>query len=77
MGQRLGAGKVRHLQTQYLWVQDVFHTRRATLRKIPGPLNPADLMTKHVGAEDINRLFPLLSFYFTDGRSDLSLRASV
>ena len=24
MGQRLGAGKVRHLQTQYLWVQDVF-----------------------------------------------------
>ena len=32
----LGAANVRHVDTQWLWVQGSFHKRDATIRKIPG-----------------------------------------
>ena len=32
---RLGAAKVRHVNTQWLWVQGVFHRREATIRETP------------------------------------------
>ena len=35
MSQRLGAGMVRHVETQWLWVQGVFHRRGALIPKTP------------------------------------------
>ena len=43
---RLGAGKVRHVDTLCLLVQGVFHRREATVRKIPGIIKEADRMTR-------------------------------
>ena len=43
---RIGFGKLRHLGTQSLWLQDA-GIKRVGLSKNRGPVNPADLMTKH------------------------------
>ncbi len=44
---RQGLGKLRHLDTQTLWVQQAVRTGRIDLRKVLGEENPADLLTKH------------------------------
>ena len=49
--QRAGIGKVRHLRTQGLWVQEVRISGRIVYRKVLGEKNPADLMAKHMSAE--------------------------
>ena len=44
---RQGLGKLRHLDTHTLWVQQAVRTGRVDLRKVSGEENPADLFTKH------------------------------
>ncbi len=44
---RQGLGKLRHLDTHTLWVQQAVRTKQVDLRKIDGAVNPADLFTKH------------------------------
>ena len=44
---RQGLGKLRHLDTHTLWVQQAVRTGRVDLKKILGEENPADLFTKH------------------------------
>ena len=44
---RQGLGKMRHLDTHTLWIQQVVRSRRIDLRKVKGEENPADLLTKH------------------------------
>ena len=46
MALRLVAFKVRHIDTQWLWVQGVFQRKEGTIKKIPGIENEAALMTK-------------------------------
>jgi len=77
MALRLGAGKVRHLHTQYLWVQAVYHDRIARLNKVPGEENPADLMTKHLSGDKIDYFMDRCGFVILEGRSELSLKAAV
>ena len=43
---RKGLGKVRHLATTDLWIQDKVRSRTIELCKILGTENPADLFTK-------------------------------
>ena len=52
IGGRQGLGKLRHLETGYLWLQDVRAQRRLSIKKVKGKENPADLGTKHLGCED-------------------------
>ena len=66
---RRGLGKVRHLETGYLWLQDVVTAKRISVRKVKGTENPADLGTKHLKVEDISRHLDFLNFTFRDGRS--------
>ena len=46
MSPRQGAGKVTHVDNQWLREQGVFHRGEATIRKIPRASNEAGLMTK-------------------------------
>ena len=46
--QRRGIGKVRHLCTQSLWLQEAHATRRVQFEKIDGSRNPSDLFAKHL-----------------------------
>ena len=45
---RRGLGKIRHLATADLWVQDRLKKKDFELHRIPGVPNPADILTKHV-----------------------------
>ena len=42
-----GIGKVCHIRTQSLWLQEAHATKRLGFEKIDGSRNPFDLMTKH------------------------------
>ena len=45
---RRGLGKVWHIRTQALWLQEANATKRIYFEKVDGSRNPADLMTKHL-----------------------------
>ena len=45
---RSGLGKLRHLETHTLWVQEKVRTGAITLKKVWGEVNPADLFKKHL-----------------------------
>jgi hypothetical protein len=50
---RKGLGKVRHIETKYLWIQDLVKDGRIKLLKIKGTENPADIGTKHLSIVDM------------------------
>ena len=45
---RSGIGRVRHLATGQLWVQERIRVGEVALFKVPGGANSADMLTKHV-----------------------------
>ena len=51
--QRQGLGKLRHISVQYLWVQERVRRGALAVTKVAGADNPADLMTKHLAAQDV------------------------
>ena len=52
---RTGLGKMRHLAVAELWLQDAVRTGRVKIRKVSGKENTADMLTKHIGREDIEK----------------------
>ena len=68
---RSGLGKLRHVQTHTLWVQERVRTGAVELRKVHGDVNPADLFTKHLSSRDrINQLVQLFNCEFREGRAE-------
>ena len=70
MCNRDGLGKIRHLDLQFLWLQQAVRQGRIAMRRIAGVHNPADLMTKHLSFCDIEQKLGCLGMHFEDGRSD-------
>ncbi len=60
--QRQGLGKLRHIGVQYLWLQERVRDGTMVVKKVAGIDNPADLMTKHLAAVDIERHIEHLNF---------------
>ena len=52
---RCGIGKVRHLWTQSRWVQETNLSGRLSYQKVLVEKNPADILTKYVPTELLNR----------------------
>ena len=74
---RQGLGRVRHLATSDLWVQQKAKNRYIEVEKLPGPQNPADLMTKHKNRASSRLFLEMLQFVSLDGRPSVSpLRTS-
>ena len=48
---RDGLGRIRHLDTQPLWLQQALRKRRLGLGKVLGTEKPSDWMTKHVDSK--------------------------
>jgi len=69
IAQRAGIGKVRHLRTHGLWVQEVRVAGRIVYRKVLGAKNPADLMTKHMSAELSGQHLRTLNMDIEGGRA--------
>jgi hypothetical protein len=67
---RQGLGKLRHIDTQALWIQEKVRTRQIILKKVKGDVNPADLLTKHLGSKDkVDQLVDLYGCAFMTGRA--------
>ena len=58
---RQGAGKVKHLTIQQLWVQEREGCTDLSIQKIPRLLNWSDLLTHHCSAPDLQRHLARLS----------------
>ena len=50
---RSGLGKVRHLETCQLWLQDKVGTGEIQVTKVRGDENIANALTKHVSGDDL------------------------
>ena len=48
MGSRRGLGRVKHIDTLFLWVQTMVTEGKISLGKKPPKEMPADILTKHV-----------------------------
>ena len=70
ISQRAGIGKVRHLRTQGLWVQECRVTGRLKYHKVLGTKNPADVLTKHVPGELLDRHLETIGARLATGRAE-------
>ena len=68
---RRGVGRVKHLETRTLWVQD--HVTRGDVRvaKVSGESNIADLLTKYLGPSKLRSLLSMTPTSMQPGRSSL------
>ena len=69
---RRGLGKVRHLHTADLWIQDKVRTKDIILSKVLGAANPADILTKHVIVNYWKKRLRTLGLREEQGRPDLA-----
>ena len=68
---RQGLGKLRHIDTQCLWVQQRVRDGSIELRKVRGDSNPADLFTKHLlSGHRIEMLLKLFGCHYDTGRPE-------
>ena len=70
ISRRRGLGKVRHLATADLWMQDRLRKGDFTLEKILGADNPADMLTKHVSRELVAKHMSTLGLSYEAGRAE-------
>ena len=67
---RQGLGKLRHIRVQYLWIQERVRSGELGVRKVPGKQNPADLLTKHLPASEMQAHCDAISLELLDNRAD-------
>ena len=67
---RQGLGKLRHIDTHTLWIQEKVRTKVIQLRKVRGDCNPPDLLTKHIPTQEkLEQLVKLFGCEFRGGRA--------
>ena len=67
---RSGLGKLRHLETHTLWLQEKVRTKAIMVKKVWGEVNPADLFTKHLPSrEKVHQLLGLFGCEYRSGRA--------
>ena len=66
---RRGLGKIRHLATADLWVQDRIKKGDFELLRVPGVSNPADMLTKHVDRTILDKHLGAMNLVYQDGRA--------
>ena len=68
---RQGLGKLRHVDTKSLWVQQKVRDGSLEFRKVRGEVNPADHFTKHLSSEArVTELLRLFGCHFVGGRAE-------
>ena len=64
-----GVGKIRHLETTDLWVQEVARSGRVALVMIPGVDNPADVLTRFVDKPLMQNMLTKMGMLELKGRA--------
>ena len=76
ISQRSGLGKLRHIPTQYLWLQERVSAKEISLEKVLGTANPADMLTKNLAKADLDRHLEFSNLIVHTGRADGSLQVN-
>jgi len=71
---RRGAGKLRHIETPFLWLQQARVRRNLEIHKVKGIYNEADLGTKVLDAGTISRILGQIGLHVVAGAHGLALR---
>ena len=72
VARRRGAGKLRHVRIGMLWLQELRDHKDVDFVKVPGKSNPADLMTKFLGAPMMEEHCRRLLLSKMSGRADMA-----
>ena len=70
---RKGAGKLRHINVSSLWIQEKKDLHDLEIRKVLGTENPADMMTKHLLREPLDKCMKELNQWRMSGRAKSGL----
>ena len=74
--QRVGVGKVRHIDVGMLWVQQKQRDGEIEVQKVGTKTNPADVFTKHVPAEVVWRHLGYMGFEDRQGKAELAVEVA-
>ena len=66
---RQGCGKVKHLETRQLWLQEKVLEKTVVVKKIPREINPSDALTHYWSYVDAVNHFKKISVKFQDDLS--------
>ena len=72
IGSRRGLGKVKHIHTVFLWVQQYVTQKLITISKVNTTENFADIMTKAVTAVTLEKMMTSMNFEYRQGESHLA-----
>ena len=70
---RQGLGKLRHIDTNYLWIQERAARKQIGYGKIKGAENPADLFTKHLNKDTVEKHMDTLGMEYKEGQSEAAI----
>ena len=73
---RKGLGEMRHIETQYLWIQGNVNDKTIALNKVCTKENPAYLVTKGVKKELLDEHLKTMQGYTSTPRADSALSIS-
>ena len=73
---RTGLGKLRHIDTSYLWLQQESVKENTSMNKVLGTENPADMNTKGLNGDLIEKFTKMLNMEHREGRADLAPEVS-
>ena len=66
---RRGLGKMKHIQTRYLWIQERLALKHFSLEKVGTLVNRADVLTKQLSAKDVLKHLTAIRHVFIEGRA--------
>ena len=72
IAERLGLGTQRHIDVQYLWIQQQVRFKRLLIDKIHTAKNPSDMLTNNVNHDTLIDLTSRLGLSYDSGRSELA-----
>ena len=73
---RRGTGNVRHIEVNQLWVQERVAKGELEIRKVGTEENIADILTKHIDRETLEKHLSKLPFIRESGHHDIALKPS-
>ena len=76
IAERIGFGKVRHIEVNQLWLQQKVRSKEIQIVKVDGTKNLADALTKYLAQQDMGKHVEGVSCYFASGRHELMPQVS-
>ena len=67
-----GLGKLRPIDTSYLWLQQESIKKKLKMNKVLGTQNPADMNTKGLSGDEIAKYTKMISMGYKEGRAELA-----